>query len=67
MLPLSSGSLTLPLCLIGIVYLNSLEVGWASTIVGFVVLALYIPCGSTLRKRSFGDRERKIAVSENSV
>lgn len=31
------------LCLIGVVYLNSLEVGWTSTIVGFVVLFLYIP------------------------
>jgi hypothetical protein len=31
------------LCLIGIIYLNSLELGWTSTIVGFVVLALYLP------------------------
>jgi amino acid transporter len=37
------GLFNLPLCLIGIVYLNSLEVGWASTIVGFVVLTLYLP------------------------
>ena len=37
------GLFNLPLCLIGIIYLNSLEVGWTSTIVGFVVLALYIP------------------------
>ena len=37
------GLFNLPLCLIGIVYLNSLEVGWTSTIVGFVVLILYIP------------------------
>ncbi|MDD3041452.1 MAG: APC family permease [Methanosarcinaceae archaeon] len=37
------GLFNLPLCLIGVVYLNSLEVGWTSTIVGFVVLSLYIP------------------------
>lgn len=37
------GLFNLPLCLIGIIYLNSLEVGWTSTIVGFVVLALYVP------------------------
>ena len=37
------GLFNLPLCLIGVIYLNSLEVGWTSTIVGFVVLALYIP------------------------
>ena len=37
------GLFNLPLCLIGVVYLNSLEVGWTSTIVGFVVLALYHP------------------------
>ncbi|MDI9394768.1 MAG: APC family permease [Euryarchaeota archaeon] len=37
------GLFNLPLCLIGIIYLNSLELGWTSTIVGFVVLSLYIP------------------------
>jgi len=37
------GLFNLPLCLIGIVYLNSLEIGWTSTIVGFIVLSLYIP------------------------
>ncbi|AKB18545.1 MULTISPECIES: APC family permease [unclassified Methanosarcina] len=37
------GLFNLPLCLIGVIYLNSLEVGWTSTIVGFVVLALYVP------------------------
>jgi hypothetical protein len=28
---------------VGVVYLNSLEIGWASTWVGFIVLGLYIP------------------------
>jgi len=37
------GLFNLPLCLVGVVYLNSLEIGWGSTWVGFVVLSLYIP------------------------
>lgn len=37
------GIFNLPLCLIGVVYLNSLEIGWASTWVAFIVLGLYIP------------------------
>ncbi|WP_081736715.1 APC family permease [Arthrobacter sp. MA-N2] len=37
------GLFNLPLCLIGVVYLNSLEIGWTSTWLGFIVLALYIP------------------------
>ena len=37
------GLFNVPLCLIGVVYLNSLEIGWTSTWVAFIVLALYIP------------------------
>jgi amino acid transporter len=37
------GLFNLPLCLVGVVYLNSLEIGWTSTWVGFIVLSLYIP------------------------
>lgn len=37
------GLFNLPLCLIGVVYLNSLEIGWASTWVAFIVLGAYIP------------------------
>ncbi|MDJ0338393.1 APC family permease [Cryobacterium sp. PH31-O1] len=37
------GLFNVPLGLVGVVYLNSLEIGWASTWVGFIVLALYIP------------------------
>jgi amino acid transporter len=40
------GLFNLPLCLIGVVYLNSLEIGWTPTWVGFIVLALYVPSGS---------------------
>lgn len=37
------GLFNVPLCLAGVVYLNSLEIGWTSTWVGFIVLSLYIP------------------------
>jgi amino acid transporter len=37
------GLFNVPLCLVGVVYLNSLEIGWASTWVGFIVLGLYVP------------------------
>jgi amino acid permease len=37
------GIFNLPLCLIGVVYLNSLDIGWTSTWVGFIVLASYLP------------------------
>ena len=37
------GLFNLPLCLVGVVYLNSLEVGWTSTWLGFIVLSLYLP------------------------
>ena len=37
------GLFNLPFCVIGVVYLNSLEIGWAPTLLGFIVLALYIP------------------------
>ena len=37
------GLFNLPLCLVGVIYLNSLESGWLSTTVGFLVLGFYIP------------------------
>ena len=37
------GFFNLPLCLVGVIYLNSLESGWVSTAIGFLVLGLYIP------------------------
>jgi amino acid transporter len=37
------GLFNVPLCVIGVVYLNSLEIGWTSTIVAFGVLAVYLP------------------------
>ena len=40
---LAFGLFNVPLCVIGVVYLNSLEIGWTSTLLGFVVLAVFIP------------------------
>ena len=37
------GLFNIPVCLIGVVYLNSLEVGWTSTWIGFIVLSAYLP------------------------
>ncbi|QHK20889.1 amino acid permease [Pseudarthrobacter psychrotolerans] len=37
------GLFNVPLCVVGVVYLNSLEIGWTSTWVGFLVLSLYLP------------------------
>ena len=40
---LACGILNIPLFLIGIVALNSFELGWGPTMVGFVVLLTYLP------------------------
>jgi amino acid transporter len=37
------GLFNVPLCVVGVVYLNSLEIGWTSTWIGFLVLSLYLP------------------------
>ncbi len=37
------GLFNIPLCLIGVIYLNAFEGSWTSTIVGIIVLSLYIP------------------------
>ena len=37
------GLFNLPLCLVGVVFLNSLESSWTATAVGFGVLASYVP------------------------
>ena len=56
------GFFNLPLCLIGVIYLNSLEVGWTSTIVGFVVLTLYLPLWYYSQNES-----REILEKDNSL
>lgn len=37
------GFINIPLFLVGIIYLNSIDLGWRSTIIGFIVLGLYTP------------------------
>lgn len=37
------GLFNVPLSVIGVVYLNSLEIGWTSTLVAFGVLGIYVP------------------------
>ncbi|MEC5200782.1 amino acid transporter [Arthrobacter sp. PL16] len=58
------GLFNLPLCLIGVVYLNSLEIGWGSTWVGFVVLSLYIPIWFYSQRES--NRSRRDAATVRS-
>ena len=40
---LAFGLFNVPLCLIGVIYLNSQEIGWAATWLGVIILALFIP------------------------
>jgi len=61
------GLFNLPLCLIGIIYLNSLEVGWTSTIVGFVVLALYIPLWYYSQNENRAALNKEISISDESA
>lgn len=62
------GLFNLPLCLIGIIYLNSLELGWTSTIVGFVVLSLYVPLWIYSQKESdVGVEKENLALGETIV
>ena len=56
------GLFNLPLCLIGVVYLNSLEIGWTSTWVGFLVLSLYIPIWFYSQRES-GRSEKEAAAA----
>ncbi|RXA20970.1 APC family permease [Methanosarcina sp. MSH10X1] len=55
---LAFGFFNLPLCFIGIVFLNSLEIGWTSTFVGFIVLALYIPLWFYTQQESHREEAR---------
>lgn len=61
------GIFNLPLCLIGVVYLNSFEVGWTSTIVGFVVLSLYIPLWYYSQNENKVPAEREKTTSSESA
>ena len=37
------GVFTLPFCFIGLIYLNSINLGWTSTWIGLAALAIYLP------------------------
>ncbi|APX02405.1 amino acid permease [Arthrobacter sp. QXT-31] len=62
------GLFNLPLCLVGVVYLNSLEIGWTSTWLGFIVLSLYIPIWlySQHETRRRNNRELPTTIPSNS-
>jgi amino acid transporter len=49
---LITGILNIPFFLIGIIYINALDSGWTATIVGFVVILLYIPIWIILHQKS---------------
>jgi hypothetical protein len=61
------GLFNLPLCLVGVVYLNSQEIGWASTWLGFLVLSLYIPIWLYSQRESGGAKDEAgiVDVSDN--
>lgn len=56
---LATAILNTPFFLIGIIYLNSLELGWATTGVGFFMLCLFIPLWVYSQRES---RNRVMAV-----
>ena len=60
---LAFGLFNLPLCFVGIVFLNSLEIGWTSTLVGFIVLALYIPLWFYSQQEAHREEEAKTGIS----
>lgn len=61
---LATAILNIPFFLVGIIYLNSLELGWATTGIGFFVLCLYIPLwfySQRETKKKTEAKERKAA------
>ncbi|MFQ4150614.1 APC family permease [Arthrobacter sp. LAPM80] len=56
------GLFNVPLCVIGVVYLNSLEIGWAPTWVAFAVLAAYIPIWLYSQHESRRSKNKAVAV-----
>ncbi|MET3949008.1 amino acid transporter [Arthrobacter sp. UYCu512] len=57
------GLFNVPLCLLGVVYLNSLEIGWTSTWLGFIVLSLYIPIWWYSQHESRGSNNKTALAS----
>jgi amino acid transporter len=65
---LAFGLFNLPLCVVGVVYLNSLEIGWTSTWLGFIVLALFIPIWLfTQYELRSGDEKSDDAFTEHAL
>lgn len=52
------GLFNLPFCLIGIIYLNSVEGSWFSTGVGILVLSLYVPLWMYSQNESYNIRQK---------
>jgi amino acid transporter len=46
------GLFTLPLCFVGLIYLNSQYLGWTPTFLGLGSLVLYLPLWLYIRKKS---------------
>lgn len=73
---LMTGVLNIPLFLIGLVYLNSLEMGWVAIGVGFFVLCLYIPLSfyslrevkkAAVKAKAIGERDRSAKERETTL
>ncbi|MDD2389541.1 MAG: APC family permease [Desulfobacterales bacterium] len=62
------GLFNLPLCLVGVIYLNSVEGIWFSTVVGICVLGLYIPIWFYSQHEAYVDKAicRKPDTQDNT-
>ena len=56
------GLFNVPLCVIGVVYLNGLEIGWAPTWVAFGVLGAYLPIWIYSQRESRRDKVKAAAA-----
>jgi amino acid transporter len=61
---LITGILNIPFFLIGIIYINAMESGWTTILVGFVVLFLYIPIWLNLHQKSKTVNDQKLVIAE---
>lgn len=59
------GIINIPIFLCGIVYLNSIDLGWKSSLTGFVVLSLYVPLWISTKKRE-SLMKKEIIVNETT-
>jgi ABC-type bacteriocin/lantibiotic exporter with double-glycine peptidase domain len=64
---MATAVLNIPFFLVGIIYLNSLELGWATTGVGFFVLCLFVPLwfySQRETKKATESKEKRAAERE---